>query len=151
MDEVAASAPLFSHSRGVERNEKVPFFFTFVDGCTEQMDVEGTAHFLMNVTQDHRKRGSGYHFKGHVNFQGVSAIGLTSGRVYRFIATSNEHLNEDFDSAPFNFTTTAVLKAIAPGESEPNDDLHAHLVTHTTVNANGEITSTHERIRIECK
>jgi hypothetical protein len=129
-------------------NERVPQTFVIPNPCTgEDVFVEGTSHLVFQRTED---ANGGFHFKGHVNFQGrgVSA----SGAEYVVHESSNTHDNfRDFSESATNFTFTATLKLVRQGSATPADDFEAKVTFHFTILANGELTSEVVKTEAVCK
>jgi len=83
---------------------------------------------------------------GHLNYQGVTATGLTSGTIYR--ATSVDNFRIDLGgSSPQDVTSTRNIHLVGPGSG---DNLLVQIVTHLTVNANGEVTASVEKALSVC-
>jgi hypothetical protein len=107
--------------------------------CTgEDVELSGTIHLVSQLQSD----GSEV---GHFNFQGVSAVGLTSGTTYRASSVDNFHLAAPF---PSDITSVRSLRLISRG---PEDNLLVRFLFHITVNAKGEITAEVEDVSIKCK
>jgi hypothetical protein len=106
--------------------------------CTgEDVELSGTIHLVSQLQSD----GSEV---GHINFQGVSGVGLTSGTTYRSSSVDNFRLAAPY---PSDITSVRSLRLISPG---PEDDLLVRFLFHITVNANGEITAEVEDVNFEC-
>jgi hypothetical protein len=106
--------------------------------CTgEDVELSGTIHLVSQLQSD----GSEV---GHINYQGVSGVGLTSGTTYRSSSVDNFRLAAPF---PSDITSVRSLRLISPG---PEDDLLVRFLFHITVNANGEITAEVEDVNFEC-
>ena len=115
-------------------------------GAGEEVVVSGTAHVVIEETI---VSSGGTHFFLHVNYQGLTGVG-ESGTVYRGIGTESEsfHNFEPFVGAPYGLTTTRNLQFLGRG---PNNNFIVHGVSHVTINANDEVTSSFDVQRIECK
>jgi hypothetical protein len=81
---------------------------------------------------------------GHINYQNVSGVGLTSGTTYRASSVDTFRLKAPF---PSDIHSVRSLRLISPG---PEDDLLVMFLFHITVNANGEITAEVEDVSFEC-
>jgi hypothetical protein len=129
-------------------NDRTPFTDAFINPCTRELvPVEGTEHLVFHRTED---AGGGFHFKGHANTQlkGESA----SGAKYVVHQIGNSQDNFDvFSESADNFTLTLTLQFIRQGSDTSEDDFQEKLLSHVTVNANGEITSVVEQFESECK
>jgi hypothetical protein len=106
--------------------------------CTgEDVELSGKIHLVSQIQPD----GSEV---GHVNYQGVSGVGLTSGTTYRASSVDSFRLAAPF---PSDIHSVRSLRLISPG---PEDDLLVKFLFHITVNANGEITAEVEDVDSEC-
>jgi predicted small lipoprotein YifL len=127
-------------------NERVPFSQTnFVPcangGAGELVQLEGSVHEVTRTTET----GSGaFSFTLHINPQGVTGTGLTTGDTYQGTGafTLRGHLQQGEV-----FTVTDVFNVIGPG---PDNNFRAHTTFHFTVNANGVVTSEVENVSVEC-
>jgi len=121
-----------------------PFEFLIVNPCTgEEVLVNGTFSALVHVTED---PNGGTHFKIYTSFwgRGVSASGA------KYVVKGHEqshHITNIGGDSAFENTTPILTKYIRQGETPPNDDFEAKVLFHTTINANGEITS--EVVKVE--
>jgi hypothetical protein len=107
--------------------------------CTgEDVELSGTFHLVSQLQSD----GSEV---GHINFQGVSGVGLTSGTKYRASSVDSFRLAAPF---PSDITSVRSLRLISPG---PEDNLLVMFLFHITVNANGETTAEIEDVNIKCE
>jgi hypothetical protein len=106
--------------------------------CTgEDVQLSGTIHLVSQTQPD----GSEV---GHINYQNVSGVGLTSGTTYRASTVDTFRLEAPF---PSDIHSVRSLRLISPG---PEDDLLVMFLFHITVNANGEITAEIEDVNFEC-
>ena len=106
--------------------------------CTgEDVELSGTIHLVSQTQPD----GSEV---GHVNYQAVSGVGLTSGTTYRASSVDSFRLAAPF---PSDIHSVRSLRLISPG---PEDDLLVKFLFHVTVNANGEISAEVEDVDSEC-
>jgi hypothetical protein len=107
--------------------------------CTgEDVELSGTIHLVSQLQSD----GS---VVGHINYQGVSAVGLTSGTKYRASTVDNFRLAAPF---PSDITSVRTLRLISQGAE---DNLLVSFLFHITVNANGETTAQVEDVNIKCE
>jgi len=129
-------------------NERQPVAFTVVNPCTgEEVFIEGTQHINFHFFED---ANGGFHFRGHNNLQaqGVS----DSGAKYVVHDSVNAHDNfRAFSESATNFTFTWTQHVIRQGSTTPTDDFVLKIVTHVTMNANGEVTSVVNKFDTECK
>jgi hypothetical protein len=127
-------------------NERLPFSqTTFVpcanEGLGEDVLLEGSIHEVTRSTET----GSGnISFTIHLNPQGISGTGLTTGDTYQGMGAFTLRGT----LAPGEtFTVTDVFQVIGPG---PDNNFSAHTTFHVTVNANGELTSEVNNFSVEC-
>jgi hypothetical protein len=95
-------------------------------------DVSFNGNRLIEIHETTTSAGQAL-FELHVNPQGVTATGLTTGNTY---AVSG-HI-QDVEQASGSFTFEVTLTVTSPG---PSPDFTAHFVFHVTVNAKGDVTS----------
>jgi len=108
-----------------------------VSGCTEEsVIVEGTLYTVAHTTID---ANGGFHTKLQFNIKGQGE-GLSSGDKYVYNDIINLHENSP-SGAAINTTITDPFKVIRSGSDTPTDDLHAKVLFHVTVNAQGEVTT----------
>jgi hypothetical protein len=121
--------------------EKIPINTTFLPvgpGCeeAEPITLSGTLNVVVHETV---KPNGGVTFKIQFNPQGVTGIGETTGTKYQgtgvttTIVTFNSQNSQETETFVNNFNIIATKPA---GISSIE-----HLVTHVTVNAQGEITA----------
>ncbi len=137
-------------------NEHIPFDFVleFPVDCPgiEPVHVVGTFHRVTTVTTDNRDgwlQSGGYHYRSTDNFS-MEGIGLVTGNRYRFVGAGHQTMQQlstnDNPGADVNTVADTVSLVSQGGD----DNLLIHLVIHTTINANGEPTSTIEHAFIKC-
>jgi hypothetical protein len=129
-------------------NEVFPIVFsTFVpcanDGAGEVVTFFGNLHETFQVTFNN---DGGIHVKMDSNFQGVSGEGETTGLKYQ--ATGG--LGQDEFNTHAGMEETSILNFRVIGQG-PNNNFLVHLTFHTTVNANGTVTSTVVNSSVECQ
>jgi hypothetical protein len=129
-------------------NDRIPFTSEFINPCTgELVPVEGTQHLVFHRTED---ADGGFHFRGHENLQakGVSDSGA------KYVVREGFNSQDKFDvfgESATNFTFMATLQFIRQGSETAEDDFQAKVLSHVTINANGEVTSVVEQSESECK
>ena len=125
-------------------DESVPISVSAYNPCNgEVVDLNGRLHYLVNVTED---ATGGYHLDVHVNTQGVSGTGQTTGAKYEVNYTDTFQLN--VTNAGLEATAPLHLNVIAQGQA-PNFLLHA--VFHIRVEASGGLTTYVDAFRLECR
>ena len=130
----------------VGQNERIDVSFTTFSCSSGPILVEGVRH-IQNRAVD---SSSGVtHFGGHASFIGTG-IDATGTR-YRFVAVHNSQLSYDFnDSPPIILSDSRHGVAIRRGESGAADDAHFVESYHYTINANGELVTSQDRLHDDC-
>lgn len=136
-----------SASSGTEVNERTPYDITVTvpcanNGAGELVALSGTLHTIINIRSDNN---GGFGLKVHSQTQGVSGVGLITGRKYQLSGVSQSNQNI---KAGETFTMVNNFRLVGQG---PGNNLMIHENTHYTINAKGELTSTHENVKIDCK
>ncbi len=115
-----------------------------ITACIEDVAFEGNFRIITHSTFS----DSGHvTVKQNVNFQ-LEGVGQTTGS--RYIAHQSAQSQDHFDSidfAPFNFTSTSHFFFSGQGQVP---DLIGRGSQHSTINANGELTSFRDVFTIEC-
>jgi hypothetical protein len=114
-------------------------------GNNELIELSGSAHVVSRVVQD---ESGVFHIVQHVNFQGVSGVGLTTGTTYRSPYAFNSISNFDIDSTG---SATEITSFHLVSQGEQAQDYVVLAQFHVTVNANGELTSEIVNFRVECR
>jgi len=118
----------------------------FVDARVEcagdWVRVSGKFHFLTHTTLDGNGR---YHLKVQFSPMGVSGFGFPSGTFYQGTGVT-QWTNIGIVGAPQTYINN--FRLISQG-SAPN--LMVHVNTHTTVNANGDVTTDFDHTTISCR
>ena len=111
-------------------------------GLGEDVSLSGSIHSVFHVTLDGR---GGAHVVVIHNPQGVSGTALTTGANYQGVGTHQNVFN-----ATVGFEETTVMTNQLVGQG-PGNNLFLHENVHTTVLANGVVTSFHDNLSITCK
>lgn len=124
-------------------NEKVPLSLTvFIPCVPETVTVSGELHIVSHVTVN----GDGsFHVVSHFNPQGVSGDGDVTGVRYQGTGVTQSTFNL---GAGQQFTFVNNFRFIGQG---PGNNSTIHQTVHTTVNANGEVTSVVDNFNADCK
>lgn len=143
---IASPAPRsFAQATTVTTTESVPFSGTVPNICNgEAVAFNGNLNIVNHVSTD---ASGGTHVRTHVNYQGVSGTGLTSGAAYRVTSTINEVLNDN-DGPQSSVTVVQSVNVIAQG---PLPNFLMRVVFHVTINANGQTTTIVDNARVECR
>jgi hypothetical protein len=88
----------------------------------------------------------GFHFKGHLNTQGVSGTGLTTGDKYQ--AQNVLNVVEFNGKVGIEFTHVSNIRIIGQGNG---NNFLLHLNLHITVHPDGTVTGFVDNFRSECK
>ena len=140
----AFAQAVVSHS-----NEKINFDGFTVNvpcangGSGEDVVFLGDLHVLITstVTPNGRVR-----LKFHFQPQGLSGIGAVTGDKYEATGVTQETDVFGTVNTVINFVNN--FRMIGQG---PGNNFLVHQNFHVTVNANGDITSTHDNSSVECK
>jgi hypothetical protein len=111
-------------------------------GLGEDVSLSGTIHSVFHVTLD---GSGGAHVVVIHNPQGVSGVGLTTGAEYQGVGTHQDEFN-----ATVGAEETTVTTGLLIGQG-PGNNLLTREVLHTTVLANGVVTSFRDNLSIECQ
>ncbi len=144
---VSGAAPALAKATTFIDNVQVPvnipvFIPCASGGAGEIVDLSGTFHVLFHATIDD---SDGYHSKFHVQPQGVSGTGLTTGDKYQGTGVIQDAINDKVGSES---TFVSNFKIIGQGSG---NNLLVHENFHVTVNANGEVTAFVDDFSVECK
>jgi hypothetical protein len=115
-------------------------------GAGEEVVVQGTIHTVLIQTTD---SAGGTHFVLRVNYSGMTGTGLTSGTIYRAVATegSTSHDFDPFVGPPYSFTSTTHVRFVGRG---PGNDFTVVSLIHVTVNAQDQVTAELQELRVDC-
>jgi hypothetical protein len=134
-----------SVSAAVIQNDTMPLSQEVANPCTGDVFIaSGSIHLVIAETID---LSGGMHFHIDVNVSNVTGVGSITGSRYRGVGGFWAEFNGRAPY-PFTMTETAVFGLISQGSS-PN--LVSTATFHFTVNANGTVTSTVDRMRIACR
>jgi hypothetical protein len=113
-------------------------------GAGEPILVTGDIHTLFHFTSNDNHTT----IKFHSQPQGVTAVGLTTGDIYRGTGVSQDTLSSQSDGATLATTNIVTVLFVGPG---PDNNFVVHNVIHTTFNNDGELTSSHVSFSLECR
>ncbi len=115
----------------------------YVECIGDTVVLSGYLHHVASIRTD---ENGGIHVQEHWSPRHVRGEGVTTGIKYKGVGATNYAFN---GREPYPYTETYVnsFRLIAPG---PGNDFHTHVVTHTTVNADGEVTAEIDEERITC-
>jgi len=119
----------------VVTNEKIPIdSYIWNEAAGELVHITGCGHSLTTTTAD---KNGGFHVHMHVNAQGYSGIGLTSGDKYQVTGATDMVMNFR-PPFPSEQSGVAIMNVVGPGRGN-NMQMYMHM--HITVNANGDVTA----------
>jgi hypothetical protein len=113
-------------------------------GVGELVDLNGPLHILTTFTINGNKVSGKTHFQP----QGISGVGLDSGDKYQATGVTQDYFKGAFNNGQFNQTFVNNFRIIGQG---PGNNFLVHENFHLTINANGEVTATHDNFSVECK
>ena len=114
------------------------------DCGSEDVLVTGTFHQVLTITADN---AGGFHVNDHIDFTGLHGVGVVSGTQYVSHQTQTTNFNVSHDLIGFEVTQPLNFTLIGRGTAP--DEVFSALL-HITVNANGELTSFVDNIRVKC-
>jgi hypothetical protein len=132
----------------ITSNEFVPFVLIVAVPCAnggsgELVLLDGTLHIQNHVTIN----GKRVNLKTHDQPQDVSGLGLATGDTYHAVGVTQEQDSLPITNGAAEFTFVNNFRIIGTG---PGNNLQVHQVVHTTVNANGDVTSEIIKTSIDC-
>ena len=111
-------------------------------GAGELVEVSGLLHLQAHVTINPKWSIATFHFQ----LQRLTGVGVTSGDVYHGVG--GDHFSSVFPRTGETQTRTSVTSFQLIG---PDNKFQIHSTTHTTINANGDVTSTVGNFSVDCK
>ena len=112
-------------------------------GAGEVVHLTGEVHSIVKLTIN----GNRFNLAEHINFQGVSGTGQTTGDKYQGTDTVNHSDNDSLNNLQHAETFTSSFRVNGQG---PGNNLAVHEVTHLTINANGDVTVLFSDFSIDC-
>ncbi len=109
----------------------------------EAVAFSGTAHFMLTYTAD---AAGGIHGDYHVNGQGVTGTGLTSGAVYQFPVEQHDNFNL---TAANGYVETGTVSGQLIGQGPANKE-GLDLLFHITLTPNGTVAVFIDSLTIKC-
>ena len=113
-------------------------------GAGEDVLLQGTLHTLFTFTIN----GNNVSGKSHFQPQGVSGVGLTTGATYRATGVTQDHFKTSLQNEQANLTGVNNFRIIGQG---PGNNFIVHDNFHFTINANGDLTVSHDNFTTDCK
>ena len=144
---VVASGLIAATSASAARatTEKIPFDVVLApeEACGEAIHLSGTLLAQFRFTES---RGGNVTIGFHFNPQGITGVGLTSGATYH---ATGETQGTTTIKATGGISDTFVNNFKIIGEGRAPNYLQTDVV-HLTVNAQGVVTATVEKVTIRC-
>jgi hypothetical protein len=142
--------PLWAGATTVTTNVQMPVEPFIQDvpcangGAGEDISLTGTLHVLIHTTEG---PGGKFLLKEHFQPQGVSAVGLVTGDIYRATGVTQDVTNNNVQAGE---TTSFVnnFRMIGPGK---DNNLLIHEVAHATVHPDGTVSVSFDRMSVECR
>lgn len=114
------------------------------NGLGELVDLKGPLHTLITFNMN----GNNVSGKAHYQPQGISGIGQSTGVKYHAVGVTQGHFKGSVSNGPFNLTHVNNYRIIGQG---PGNNFSIHENFHLTINANGELTTSHDNFSVDCK
>lgn len=128
-------------------NQTVPFivFVPCANGGAGEL-VSGTIDYHTIVTST--INGNNVSGKFHTNPQGSDIVGAVTGDVYNAVGVTQENFKGSLQNGQFTQTFVNNFRIIGQGQAS---NYLVHQNTHVTINANGDVTVTHDNTSVDCK
>jgi hypothetical protein len=139
----------FAQALSITTNDFVPFAqVAFVPcangGAGELVLISGILHIQQHITIN----DSHATIKFHAQPQGADGVGLTTGDKYSATGVTQEEDGIALQLSASEFTFTNNFRIIGQGA---DNNLLVHQTIHTTINANGTVTSVVDNTSVECR
>ena len=143
------AAVAFSQALAITTNDFVPFAQINLVPCAdggagELVLIQGTLHIQQHITIN----GNRATVKSHFQPQGADGVGLSTGDLYNATGVTQEVDTLPLTNGAAEFTFINNFRLIGQG---PNNNLLVHQTVHTTVNADGTVTSVVDNTSVECQ
>ncbi|MCH8987027.1 hypothetical protein IIA94_02560 [Patescibacteria group bacterium] len=113
-------------------------------GAGEIVVLNGPLHVLFHSTLNDNR----FRVKAHFQPQGVSGVGMSPGDKYQATGVTQSGFGGSFVNGQFTSTFVNNFRIIGKGKG---NNLLIHMVFHITVNANGDVTTTVNNVKFDCK
>ena len=142
---VACLLPLSYVMAQDDSNTRVPFEYDHFSSCAgEENHLSGELHARVHTITDGK---GGYHLQLHLNHQGASGIGVTSGSQYRVSGAQHFSSNVFPSGETWSNTYVSLWRLVGTGKASSET---LHLVFKVTVNANGGLTALVDHSNYTC-
>jgi len=143
------AAVAFSQALTITTNDFVPFAQINLVPCAdggagELVLIQGTLHIQQHITINNNRAT----VKSHFQPQGADGVGLSTGDSYNATGVTQEVDTLPLTNGAAEFTFINNFRLIGQG---PNNNLLVHQTVHTTVNADGTVTSVVDNTSVECQ
>ena len=143
------AGPAFAQALAITTNDFVPFAQINLVPCAnggagELVLIQGTLHIQQHITINNNRAT----IKSHFQPQGGEGVGLTTGDKYNPNGVTQEVDTLPLTGGAAEFTFINNFRIIGQG---PDNNLLVHQTIHTTVNANGTVTSVVDNTSVECR
>jgi hypothetical protein len=140
---VVQPRPLMAQATTVTTNVQMPVNQTLTDCNGQPVVLSGTVHLVAHFTTD---ANGGTHAVIHTNYQGVSGTSPSNPGV-TYQAVNSSHLTFNSNEPQNEFTSVENVRLVSSGST---NNLIVKFTTHTTINANGQATSSFTHIDVVC-
>ena len=113
-------------------------------GLGEVVALSGPLHIVITFTINGNKISG----KTHAQPQGFSGIGMDTGDNYQGTGVTQDIFNDSLQNGLFNETFINNFRIVGQG---PGNNFLLHEDFHLTINANGEVSSSHDNLSADCK
>ena len=113
-------------------------------GAGETVVLSGPLHVLITFTVN----GKNVSGKTHFQPQGISGVGLDTGKTYHATGVTQDHFKGFLTDGQFNQTFVNNFRIIGQGRG---NNFLVHENFHFAVNAKGEVTASHDNFSTVCK
>jgi len=142
------AGPAFAQALAITTNDFVPFAQVNLVPCAnggagELVLVQGTLHIQQHITINNNRAT----IKSHFQPQGASGTGLTTGDSYNAVGVTQEVDTLALTGGATEFTFINNFRLIGQG---PGNNLQVKQTIHTTINADGTVTSVVDNSSVEC-
>jgi hypothetical protein len=128
----------------VSENFSTPMSDSIANDCTgEEVKLSGEVHTQYSA----RETAEGFRAESGTNYEGVSGVGVNSGRKYRLVG-SDRSVTDFRRPFPSRSTVIQTVRIISQGGAP---DAHYRVQWHYTIDANGRLTADVFKTEIECR
>ncbi len=113
-------------------------------GVGETVQLSGTLHTLVTAQINGNNVSGKFHFQP----EGVSGLGLTTGLKYQATGVTQNSFKTSLQNGQSNLTFVNNFRIVGQG---PGNNFSVHENSHIAINANGDVTVTHDNFSIDCK